>query len=208
MSEVKKAWDGFTRAYKSFTPLGRQLSMVGRLIDGGLKTQVYHVQMSGFDTHARQVNSGDPLTGLHSYLLAELAKEVAEFLSWMSNISGITVMTYSEFGREVKANGSFGTDHGHAAPMFIFGDNLDKQVIGSTPDLSGTVIPHEFDSRQVYASVLQNMGANPKEVLLRDFAPLPIFKQAVPPVVESEIEAVFDIKGLKKYTLFTNKTWV
>jgi uncharacterized protein (DUF1501 family) len=208
MSEVKKAWEK-QEGYTGTTNLGKQLGMVASLIEGGLGTQVYHVQMSRFDTHAGQVNSGDSLTGLHSYLLAELAREVATFTWWFSKTGkDVTVMTYSEFGREVKANGSFGTDHGHAAPMFIFGDNIKTQVIGSTPDLSGTVIPHEFDFRQVYASVLQNMGANPKDVLLRDFEPLPIFKESVPPVQEPEIEAVFDIKGLKKYTLFTNKTWV
>jgi uncharacterized protein (DUF1501 family) len=209
MSEVKKAWEK-NYGYKGRTGLGKQLAMVCSLILGGLETQVYHVQMSGFDTHAGQVNSGDPLTGLHSYLLAELAREVNDFVQWLrgQTKNTITVMTYSEFGREVKANGSFGTDHGHAAPMFIFGDNIKTQVIGSTPDLSGTVIPHEFDFRQVYASVLQNMGANPKDVLLRDFAPLPIFKEAPPLVENPDIEAVFDIRGGKKYTLFTNKTWV
>ena len=210
MSEVKKAWDRVNGVYTSYTPLGKQLMMVAKLIFGNLQTQIYHVQMSGFDTHAGQVNSGDPLTGLHAYLLNELAIEVDKFVGFISSYTNhdVTVMTYSEFGREVKANGSFGTDHGHAAPMFIFGDNIKTQVIGSTPDLSGTVIPHEFDFRQVYASVLQNMGANPKDVLLRDFETLPIFKESLPPVQEPEVEAVFEIKGLKKYTLFTNKTWV
>ena len=34
------------------------------------------------------------------------------------------IMTYSEFGRRAKENGSGGTDHGMAAPHFIFEGKL------------------------------------------------------------------------------------
>ncbi len=206
MAEVKKAADnkpGFT--FDSNTSLGKQLEMVSRLIAGGLETQIYFCQTSGFDTHAAQVNSGDSLTGMHSLLLNSLAKDIEEFI-WFSG-KETTVLVYSEFGREVKANGSFGTDHGHAAPVFVFStDPINQKIIGGTPDLSGKVVPHEFDFRQVYRSILDNMGMDSQKVLSRDFAPLPIFQSAAPPAKE-----IYDViqsqrAGLK-YTLFTDKTW-
>jgi uncharacterized protein (DUF1501 family) len=36
-------------------------------------------------------------------------------------------MTFSEFGRRIIENGSTGTDHGHAAPLFIFGKKISKK---------------------------------------------------------------------------------
>ena len=33
--------------------------------------------------------------------------------------NNLTIMTFSEFGRRVNENGSQGTDHGTAEPMFV-----------------------------------------------------------------------------------------
>ncbi len=40
-----------------------------------------------------------------------------KFLGVDDRVAG---MTFSEFGRRVKSNGSVGTDHGAAAPLFVF----------------------------------------------------------------------------------------
>jgi uncharacterized protein (DUF1501 family) len=56
------------------TPLGRSLSLVGRLIAGGLPTRVYYASQGGYDTHQGQI-------GTHHRLLDELAKAVAAFCS-------------------------------------------------------------------------------------------------------------------------------
>jgi uncharacterized protein (DUF1501 family) len=45
------------------------------------------------------------------------------------------VMTYSEFGRRVAENGSGGTDHGTAAPHFVFGGRMNGGIFGSQPSL-------------------------------------------------------------------------
>ena len=44
-------------------------------------------------------------------------------------------MTWSEFGRRVKSNGSGGTDHGAAAPMFLIGTPVAVWIYGEIPDL-------------------------------------------------------------------------
>jgi uncharacterized protein (DUF1501 family) len=69
----------------------------------------------------------------------------------------VTVLAFSEFGRRVAENGSQGTDHGAAAPMFLFGDAVKGGVHGNLPDLSDLQdgdLKHQIDFRQVYASIL------------------------------------------------------
>lgn len=202
---VKKAADRST-SYSTNSPLGKQLSMISRLINGGLETIVYYAHTTGFDTHAGQVNSGDSLTGLHTMLMMNLAKDISDFLNAVPD-HDVTVLVYSEFGRTVKPNASFGTDHGNAAPMFVFSNNIDQQIIGSTPDLSGDVVPHEFDFRQVYASILQHIGFDQDVVLLRKFEPLQILKSTVIIDPPSDVEAQFVFPG-GRYTLFTNNTFI
>ncbi|MGB4843331.1 MAG: hypothetical protein WBP16_02635, partial [Ferruginibacter sp.] len=50
-------------AYPADNYLAAQLKAVAKLVAGGLKTKIYMVSMGGFDTHAGQVNGGNPLTG-------------------------------------------------------------------------------------------------------------------------------------------------
>ena len=44
-------------------------------------------------------------------------------------------ITFSEFGRKAKENGSLGTDHGEVAPMFAFG--MCPRSIGQNSMLAG-----------------------------------------------------------------------
>jgi uncharacterized protein (DUF1501 family) len=144
--------------------LGQQLKLVARLVKGGLKTKVYFVLAGGYDTHSNQVDSGDHRTGYHARLLQELSEAVRTFqtdLTTMNVADRVMGMTFSEFGRRVKANGSNGTDHGTAAPMFLFGNAVNPTVVGVNAVIpsavdTGTQVPTQFDFRQVYRSVLQD----------------------------------------------------
>jgi uncharacterized protein (DUF1501 family) len=44
------------------------------------------------------------------------------------NLSRVLLMTFSEFVRRVSENANGGTDHGAAAPMFVIGENLAKDI--------------------------------------------------------------------------------
>jgi hypothetical protein len=97
-------------------------------------------------------------------------------------------MTFSEFGRRIQSNASGGTDHGAAAPMFVFGDAVQPGVIGNNPSIPSTTtvndnVPMQFDFRQVYASVLKDWfelnDAEIKNILGTDFNTLPIFKNNI-----------------------------
>jgi uncharacterized protein (DUF1501 family) len=169
--------------------LADELRIVAQLIKGGLKTPVYIVTLDGFDTHSEQINTnGNPLEGDHADLLRNLSEAIAAFqddLRLLGIDDRVVGMTFSEFGRTIASNGSFGTDHGAAAPLFVFGKSVLSGVIGKNPviptgselDKSGDV-PMQYDFRSVYATVLQDWFglATPEKILGRKFDILPIFK--------------------------------
>ncbi len=106
-------------------PLSYQLKMVARLLAGGCKTKVFLVKIGGFDTHADQVEKYDPTMGGHAALMYHISTAMAAFqkdLKTRGLEDLVLTITTSEFGRRVKSNGSYGTDHGTAGPMFIFGN--------------------------------------------------------------------------------------
>ncbi len=135
------------------TQLGHELEMIGKLIAGNFPTRVYYATQGGFDTHANQLNTqtqrlGDVAGALNAFLADLRAHKLSE---------RVMVLAFSEFGRRVAENGSGGTDHGAAAPMFLFGDALKGGLHGTPPDLGNLLdgdVRHQIDFRQVYATVL------------------------------------------------------
>ena len=80
-------------------------------------------------------------------------------------------MTFSEFGRQIASNASTGTDHGTAAPMFLFGDCVKQGMIGEAPDIPAEIEPIEgvamqYDFRDIYGSVLIDLfGVAEQDIL-------------------------------------------
>jgi len=170
-------------------PLSNQLKIVAKLISGGLKTPVYMVSIGGFDTHSEQVDSTDHTVGSHGSLMQQLGDAIAAFqddVKLLGLEDRVVGMTFSEFGRRVMSNASNGTDHGAAAPMFVFGKAVQNGVIGANPTIPSTItvndnLPMQYDFRQVYASVLTDWfelpAADVKTAMGgKDFNTLPIFK--------------------------------
>src|SRR5690349_21286782 len=156
--------------------LGNSLKLVAKLIGGGLATRVFYVSQGGYDTHTNQ-------TGTHERLLKELGDSVKAFaadLKAQGNLSRTLVMTFSEFGRRVAENGSSGTDHGAAAPMFVIGDKVKAGLLGKYPSLAPSDLfqgdlKYNLDFRSVYAGVLENwLRTKSAPILGRPFAPLQI----------------------------------
>ena len=90
------------------------------------------------------------------------------------------MMTFSEFGRRPYENGSQGTDHGAAAPMFLVGGKVKAGAVGKHPSLTDHSfgnLKHSMDFRQVYAAILDKwLGVKSKEVLGQEFEPAGIWK--------------------------------
>lgn len=147
-----------------------QLQMVAKLISGGIGTKVFLVNAGGFDTHTNQNDSTDPSKGYHVELWKSICDAIGAFQNDLAgqtdafgNILEDKVMgfTFSEFGRTIKSNTTFGTDHGTTAPMFVFGSQVESAMLGSNPAIYNqaggyveSVLPLQFDYRSVYASIL------------------------------------------------------
>jgi len=162
------------------TGLARELKVAAQLIAGGFECAAYFVRQEGYDTHAFQADA-------HALLLAELDGALGAFLADVEAaqaLDRVAVLVYSEFGRRVKANGSKGTDHGAAAPLFVLGGAVKGGLVGRAPSLApadldggedGDLV-HSIDFRRVYATLLKEwFGVAPKRVLGNEFEALPLF---------------------------------
>jgi uncharacterized protein (DUF1501 family) len=163
LQHVASAWQ--TPVNYPENGFARGLKAVGRLIAGDLGARVYYVQLGGFDTHAQQKNT-------QQRLLDQLATGLDAFqndLEAMSQADRVLTMTFSEFGRRVRENGSQGTDHGTAEPMFLLGAGLKGGLYGQQPaldDLDNGDLRYQVDFRAVYATALERwLGANAETVL-------------------------------------------
>lgn len=139
--------------YPSST-LADNLAAVARLIKGGLSSRVYLVSLGGFDTHSNQLLRQESLLGQLGGALAAFQSDLIA----SGDDERVLTMTFSEFGRRVAENGSNGTDHGTAAPLFALGTSVEGGFFGAAPDL-GTLdgtgnVRHSTDFRSVYAAAL------------------------------------------------------
>ena len=145
--------------------LGQSLSLVSRMISGGLTARVYYVSHGGFDTHNNQ-------SGTHQRLLSELDSGLKAFFADMKQLGladRVCLMTFSEFGRRVGENASGGTDHGTAAPLFVMGAGVKPGLYGKQPsltDLDKGDLKFTTDFRSVYATVLTHWLKTPAEKVL------------------------------------------
>ncbi|MES2796487.1 MAG: DUF1501 domain-containing protein [Bacteroidota bacterium] len=203
-SEIKAAADAGQNlaTYPSVfenNDLANQLKIVARLIHGGLKTKIFFVTQYGYDTHSTQVDSSDNREGQHAYLLSKLSVAISTFqldLQLQGNADKVVGMTFSEFGRRATSNSSKGTDHGVAAPMFVFGNGVKKQTIGNNPNLTTGLLPEnpppwetgrdikmQVDFRRVYNDILADWFGTAQlttnNLLFRNFDTITLFTDTV-----------------------------
>tara|TARA_B100001939_G_scaffold83850_1_gene71570 strand:- start:940 stop:2157 length:1218 start_codon:yes stop_codon:yes gene_type:complete len=135
--------------------LGQRLKNVAQLITADLGARVYFVSLDGFDTHAEQ-------EGAHNALMTELSTALSAFradLKAHGLAKRVLTATFSEFGRRVKENGSLGTDHGAAGPMFLMGGTVKAGLHGAHPsltDLDQGDLKHHTDFRSIYTTLLED----------------------------------------------------
>ena len=153
-------------------PFGRGLQQTAQIIATSHPTRILYVSVNGFDTHAGQART-------HEQLLARFANAVSAFyrdLEAMGKAEKVLLMVFSEFGRRVRENGSLGTDHGAAAPMFLIGKRVNGGLHGDPPNLSdldgNNDLKMQLDFRRVYATVLEWLGSDPEAVLGKGFPAL------------------------------------
>jgi uncharacterized protein (DUF1501 family) len=179
--EASRRVEAAKRSYHAETDypdsdLAGKLRTVAQLIDAGMTTRVYYVELNGFDTHAQQPDT-------HRALLNELSGAVHAFIrdaAAHGHGNRVLLTAFSEFGRRVKENASLGTDHGAAAPMLVAGERVRGGLHGEQPSLTNLVdgdLKHHTDFRRVYAAILEHWLRWPSEAVLGGkYTPLELIK--------------------------------
>jgi uncharacterized protein (DUF1501 family) len=162
--------------YPDYYGLARRLRLIAQLVKAGLATPIYYTHLDGFDTHSGQLSR-------HANLLRELGASLKAFVDDLEK-SGeserVVVLVFSEFGRRLDENGSGGTDHGTAGPIFLLSKAVKAGLHGAQPDLTrledGDPI-HTVDFRRVYATLLdQWLGVAHGKILGATFDLMPVLR--------------------------------
>lgn len=158
------------------TPFASALRQIAQMLAVDTGTRVFYCSTGGFDTHAQQART-------HATLLQNVAEGLFAFwqdVQAMGKADKVLVVMFSEFGRRVAENGSQGTDHGAAAPMFVVGSRVNAGLIGEHPsltDLQDGDLRFHTDFRSVYATVLERwLDVDSQSILHGKFAHVPLFR--------------------------------
>ena len=136
--------------------LADQVAMAVKLLASDLGIEIAMGSLPGFDNHASEKT-------MHPKLLTEVDDAIDRFateVKALRNPADYLLMTFSEFGRRVEEDGSAGTDHGTAAPMFVVGDAVAGGLYGEQPSLDTAKLDgnknlvRSVDFREVYSTVL------------------------------------------------------
>lgn len=159
--------------------LGRSLRAVATLIRGEVGLEAAHVETGGWDTHAQQGISG---TGTIGSLMTEFAAALGAF--WQDVMQGpmgvrITLVVATEFGRNVRENGTQGTDHGRASVMFVMGPAVrGGRVLGDWPGIArdqledGQDLRVTTDTRDILAEIVERRLGNPnRSIIFPNYVP-------------------------------------
>lgn len=148
------------------TAFAQGLQAIVRMMTSSTRVPIFYISLGGFDTHAQQTNT-------QANLLRQLSEGLLAFyrdLEEHNLADRVLLFTFSEFGRRVRENGSAGTDHGTALPMFALGSAVRGGIHGAQPSLqdldSNGDLRFQADFRSVYATVLRGwLGADADRVL-------------------------------------------
>jgi uncharacterized protein (DUF1501 family) len=154
---------------------GNGFKQIAQIVATSPATRVVYFSAGGFDTHARQLETQEKLlTGLGNAINA-FQKEMEA----VGKADKVVTLVFSEFGRRAFENGSQGTDHGAAAPMFLVGSRVKGGMYGPNPNLSDLQdgdVKFTQDFRGVYAATLDEwMGSDSALVLGEQFGKPAVF---------------------------------
>jgi uncharacterized protein (DUF1501 family) len=145
---------------------GKALRSVAVLIKGDVGIEAAQVDIGGWDTHSAQ----DPLAGSMFRTMQDFSNSLGAFYAdVISTGFNVTVVAVSEFGRNVRENGSQGTDHGRGTAMFAMGKGIvgGRVVTKNWPGLareqleSGQDLKVTVDYRDILAEIVQKRLGNP-----------------------------------------------
>ena len=129
-------------------------------------------ELDGFDTHTAQGGAD----GAHAEQLEELNNIVKILYKNLgSSFDNTLILTLTEFGRTIKQNGGYGTEHGYGSAILMAGGLLKKsQVYTDWPGLKkkdlfeGRDLNSTIDARAVYNSAMSVCFNKDPEFLKRE----------------------------------------
>lgn len=150
---------GYTPANGAQYPdggLGNKLREVARLVKSDVGLQVAAIDAGGFDTHTNE----RPDLDRH---LTEIAGALAAFATDLGDdLSNVSLITMSEFGRRIEQNNNNGTDHGRGNCMFMLGGGIKGGKVYTTwpglDDDDGGDLKSVVDYRQVLGEWMTTQG--------------------------------------------------
>lgn len=149
----------------------QQLWTIAQSIRFNLGLRYATLDLGGWDTHEGQGTAG---SGYHYYQnkINELSSALYAFFNELNagaQMSRVTVIVQSEFGRRVRANANGGTDHGYGNPLLVLGGPVNgRRFFGTWPGLNPETLSPTFgdvpvttDYRRVFSEILIRRMANP-----------------------------------------------
>jgi uncharacterized protein (DUF1501 family) len=169
------ASESATAAYPA-TDLGKALSDVSRIVRSGVGAEVVTVDQGDWDMHT---DLGTVEWGELRRNAGDLAGSIAAFFADLGPFADrVTLVTLSEFGRRVKENDNYGTDHGFGNVMFVAGAGVrGGRYYGSWPGLTDSLdadLLVTTDYRSVLSEIVtRRFGVSTAQVF-PGFAPTPV----------------------------------
>lgn len=161
------------------TSFATSLRSAAALIKADIGVEAIQVDIGGWDTHANQ----DPLAGAMNVLMGQFSAALAAFYKDViagAQSQNVTVVALSEFGRNVRENGSRGTDHGRGSCMFVMGRNItggrvltnNFQPLARENLDSGQDVKVTIDHRDILAEIVRNrLGNSQLDFVFPGFVP-------------------------------------
>jgi uncharacterized protein (DUF1501 family) len=161
------------------TSFGRGLRSAAALIKADVGVEAIQIDLGGWDTHSGQ----DPLAGSMFNTMQNLSGSLAAFHADVIGsglTQNVTALVMSEFGRNVRENGSAGTDHGRGNCMFAMGRYIagGRVLVKDWPGLArenlerGQDLKVTLDHRDILAEIVRNRLGNPNlGVVFPDYTP-------------------------------------
>ena len=175
IDRIAPAANGAT--YDDKDDFAQGLRQVAQLIRADVGLDAASVDLHGWDSHFTQETLIEPL-------IARLGKGLAAFRQDLGpRMAATTVVVMTEFGRRVRENSAFGTDHGRGSAMFVMGGGVHGgRVIGPWKGLGDDLlggpgdVPVLHNYRSVLAPVLTRHGAAQEDLprIFPDFALTPL----------------------------------
>ncbi len=141
---------------------GEQLRQAAQYIKADLGIEAITIDIDGWDQHANENRTLDPL-------LQKFAAGLAAFRTDLgARFDDVIVVTMSEFGRRAAENATLGTDHGRGSAMFVLGGRINgARVVADWPGLDAAGLDNgdlrvTLDYRNILGELLSGAFGNPQ----------------------------------------------